>query len=275
MNISNQEIKDLYSIQKDGSAWSLRISIENPQLAYHYRYYKALRDEDILLELEISGFRHDDHNPKAIEFRDGVGVPSLVRLLMASDDSQGGRRIRKVQLIPRFQLPETGAVSALEEPSESLAGPDWGGRYNADAGLWTDWTFEPGQWNDCGKTDDRWRQFLCILEDLGMDCVGFIVACVLGGLVIMVILALMCWRLFKISRKSFREKEKRQEERDALLLSGDEDLDELSLKDEEEKAIARALSSNPPIVAEENEDEIDNSGDWRFGPFQQNLGDGV
>ncbi len=72
-----------------------------------------------------------------------------------------------------------------------LAGPDWGCCRNVGAGNWTDWTFKPGEWNDCGRKDEHWRQLLRKVEDMGKNMTGLIIIFALGGVFLLLIMELM------------------------------------------------------------------------------------
>ena len=181
-----------------------------------------------MLEFKVAGMWHQDHKPNEIHFCDGIGPSSSVRLLLKA--YEGHRWIEAIELVPLNQPSRIQSLPANNEDSGGIAEPDWGGRHDMDAGLWIDWTYEPGEWNDCGRRDDYWRQCLCRMEDVGMNYAGFIVTCVLLGVIVFVVFGFVCWRYCCLSQMSPRTRDRDHEERDALLLAGDEDLDEDDLE---------------------------------------------
>jgi len=150
------------------------------ELEYRYLDYKAVSEGDVLLEFRVQGVRYDSWDNA---FEGGGGVGSVVRVRMSRNNPEEQRRIEATELVPSDDAPnKSHGVPGIDNGGKkSLAGSDWGGRRDVSAGIWADWTFIPEEWNDYGRKDEHWRQFLCRLEDLGMNLTGFIVTCVLLG----------------------------------------------------------------------------------------------
>lgn len=256
------------------------------ELGYRYLNYRAVSEDDILLEFRVEGLRYDGMD---IEFEDGFGAEKMVRVRMSATTEKKESRIEEVELVPVEDLSE-GIVDDTDETDEkdekdkgdgrdkrSLAGLDWGGRRDMNAGNWTDWTFKPGEWNDCGRRDERFRQLLCKLEDLGMNLAGFIVICVLLTISAILLLGFLGWGLTRYLQKRALEGENKGE-MDALLLSGDEDLNDDAFEKEAE-AVGRGMPTevqSPTAGADERVDGSDDDGDDDvFGQYEHNIGNVV
>lgn len=127
---------------------------------------KAVSAEDMLLGLRVEGLRFDESD---FEFEDGSGLERLVRVWVSTDKPEGERRVEGIELVS-INTDAQDAVSDVtgvdEESKKPLAGPDWDRRRDMGAENWTAWTFKPGEWNDCGRKDEHWRQLLCKVKDM-------------------------------------------------------------------------------------------------------------
>ena len=101
-------------------------------------------------------------------------------------------------------------------------------------------SFKPGEWNDCGRKDEWGRQMMCSVDDLkARSLVGFVLLLVLVAISLICILIAVVsvlWLGVRFVRGRNKEEVVTAEgETDALLLSGDEELEE----EEEEKEVER------------------------------------
>lgn len=154
----------------------LRTAIGKAELGYRYLDYKAVSRHDVMLEFRIEGMRYDGVDVD-VEFGEGVGVEWMVRVRVWMSDANPAeeRRIEGVELVPVEASGDAyGCAGAEQGGNVSLAGLDWGGRRDLDGGYWTGCTFKPGEWNECGRRDDRWSQISSHLEHSGMGLAGLV-----------------------------------------------------------------------------------------------------
>jgi len=225
------------------------------ELAYNYNYILYHTPENgrewlTLIEFEITGMRHELHDPKDINFKgDWVqGIRDKMRMLISYDNPKEETTIEVLELMPRDA--EKGYV-----PSEgSIASSSWGGRMPSIAeDLYTmNRSYKPGDWNECGPKNDQWRQNLCGIEDftewlkndVGMDphviLTLFVVLCIIVG----VMLAFALWKFYRLARGQLATWDQRAEESDGEersgLLAGNEELDE------EEKFVSTKAHTSEP-----------------------------
>ena len=143
------------------------------ELAYEHTYIAYVLDNPrewlVFLELDITGLRHQSHEPKVITFDEGpeqpFGATKAVRILLSYDNRNEEKKIEVIELVAKESPLETRKDGINEK---SIAGSDWGGRLNTGKSVHT-WTnhvsFRPAEWNDCGRKDERLRQVLCKVED--------------------------------------------------------------------------------------------------------------
>ncbi len=117
----------------------------------------AVSAEDMLLELRVEGLRFDESD---FELEDGSWPERMVMVWMSTDNPEGERRVEGIELVSINTDAQDAASDVTgfgEESNKPLVGPDWGGLRDMGAENWTDWTFKPGEWNDCGRKDEHWR----------------------------------------------------------------------------------------------------------------------
>ena len=286
-NISQKEFNARYSTSRYQDD---RTNGASFQLAYnHLAYPPAVDPKDILLELQITGLRHEHHTPEDIKLtsewaENGVirGIKSTVRLVLNDDNPMEEKRIVALEMVPKdnrtniANSEQTGKTRMNGE--KSIAGPDWGGRLDLDAGppriYWISWaTFQPREWNDCGRKDDLLRQFSCKIEDWEAEyrkavIVTLIALSMLGGVLALGLLAFLSWRLGTSLWRQGNGAMKMEEEREGLLLVGNEELGE-----EEDKVmhsiVPAGAAATSAVGDHDTADEM--SDDGRFGPFEHNI----
>ena len=258
---------------------------------------------EAFIEFEITGLRHEEHLPKDIPFsgstsypeKDGVvpGVNSVVRVIVGYTGYHK-MTIKAVELMPKEnnaklageEMKPQRKAAALEE-DKSITTPTWGGRLrdiNGPDGKdmhTTHTSFKPGEWNDCGRKDERGRQIMCKLENIGDKFYDFwtsspvlsrlslvLVGIVLNGLFIL--LLFVSW----LAIRSLRGKKVGNgnevtiaREDDALLLFGDEELEDEEEKAKKEVEVIEALSRSIHTLEEEDSQQ--------FGPYEQNTGNNI
>lgn len=254
-NITQLDLDSLYPLapfDRDDRPYGLQM--ESFHLAYEYVSYKSIGG-NILLEFRVDGLRKKGRGSHVTEGR----TTSMVRIVMNTNNPEGQWKIDIIQLVPNIPVMDAAGAQS-ESHGDSIAGPDWGGRrdMNADE-LWTDWVFKPEEWNDCGRKDHPWRQFLCKVEDLGLNLAGFIVVCVIVVLMLVALLGLTGLLLWKHWQRKAEEASSEEEETGPLLTATKEDLDHGPEKIEE----VLVSIEEPEEVVEE------------FGPFEHNVGDAV
>lgn len=240
---------------------------------------------EVLIELEITGLRHEEHVPKDIPFIgnevDGrtegsiPGVTSILRLVL---EYTGLRemRIATWELMPKESIAKSASVEiealrkAVELKGEkSIATANWGGRLRDINGpdgkdMYTDHvSFQPGEWNDCGRKGEWGRQIMCKLVDfqawspIFFMTLAIIVAMMFIRMFVMVVYA--SWLAIRIMRgEKTGELVTTNGEGDAFLLLGDEELEY-----EEEKV--DKVKATRTLMNEQKDSE-------QFGPYQHNLG---
>ena len=275
------------------------------ELAYEYNAVTYAPGREVwkweaFIEFEITGLRHEEHLPKDIPFssstsypeKEGAvpGVNSVVRVIVGYT-GYNEMTIKAVELMPKennakLEGEEMGLQrnAAALEGDESITTPTWGGRLRDINGpdgkdMHTiHASFKPGEWNDCGRKDERGRQIMCKLENIGNRFYDFwtsspvlarlslvLVGIVLNGLFIFLLfvswLAIRSLRGQKVGNGNVVMVAR---EDDNLLLFGDEELEDEEEKAKKEVKIIQALSGS--IHTEEQEDS------QQFGPYEQNTG---
>lgn len=272
------------------------IPIRQFELAYKfeavtYAPKDRVQEWEALIEFEITGLRHEEHVPKDIQFfsdqpnqelEGGVtGVTSVVRIVLGYTKSEE-MIITALELMPKDTMPEfvgkeieaplRKAVEGEEEKSITTA--NWGGRLRDINGpdgkdMFTDHvSFDPGEWNDCGRKDDCGRQIMCKLDDLkAWSPVAFVMSLTLLGCVLVGLFTSMMfvsWLAIRFLRgQKSGEVVTSMGENDALLLIGNEEFDEEEEKTEKEIIAARTLSQAVHAGVQEDSQQ--------FGPFQHNI----
>ena len=228
------------------------------ELAYEYDMVTyapkdRTREWEVLIQFEITGLRHEDHRPRDIPFfgsgvderKEGTipGVTSVIRLAVGYTETEE-MEISALELMPKAGMerfaPE--AVEALRKAAEvkgneSITTTNWGGRLRDINGpdgkdMYTEHvSFKPGEWNDCGRKDEWGRQMMCSVDDLKeRSPVGFVLSLILVAkslLCILIAVVSGVWLGARFLRgRKFEEVVTAEGERDALLLSGDEELEE-------------------------------------------------
>ncbi len=234
------------------------------ELAYEYDMVTyapkdKVREWEVLVEFEITGLRHEEHVPKDILFSEsGVdkgiqgtipGVTSVIRVVLGYTESEE-MEITALELMAKDGTAKVASkeVEALRKAAalkgeKSITIPNWGGRLHKLSGLdakdiYTDHvSFKPGDWNDCGRKDEWGRQIMCKVDDLkAWSLTVFVmslilVVTVLVGMVILIVFASR-WaiRILRGNKLGVTA----DGENDALLLFGDEELEEEDEKEEQE-----------------------------------------
>ena len=234
-------------------------SLDTPQewptyeLVYTHLYMTVQNHSNInsspcFLELNITGLRHKAHSP----FSTAVDHSSSHRALepmhtvrIVYNNEQKILAIELGQTDNTTYKARTGPQSQSMFKGKSILGSDWGGFLSKPADFKTLTEFDPGEWDDCGRKDDYWRQLCCKLDDWGTwaryfgrddgALIMFITGAVLlslasGGLLLW--LSWMAWRGVKMMQDlNKNEMDENEGERDKLLLEDDEDLEEAKLND--------------------------------------------
>lgn len=232
------------------------------ELAYEYDMVTyapkdRVRDWEVLIQFEITGLSHEEHTPKDIPFLASgddnrikgtvPGVTSIVRLVLGYTDLEE-MIITALELMPKDGMAQFASekTEALGETADSNGGKsittaNWGGRLRDINGpdgkdMYTEHvSFKPGDWDDCGRKDEWGRQMMCKVDDIkAWSPVVFVMSLILlaVSLVGMLIsIVFVFWLAVRFLRgKKSGEIAKAGEETDALLLFGDEELEQ-----EEEK----------------------------------------
>lgn len=231
---------------------------------------------EVLIQFDITGLRHEEHVPKDIPFlgsgddggREGTvpGVTGIVRLALGYTAFKE-MEINALELMPKeLMAPFAGKeIEALRKAAElkgdkSITTANWGGRLRDINGpdgkdMYTEHvSFKPGEWNDCGK--DEWgRQILCAVDDFRTwSPVMFVMSLVLMAAVMVVVFVLVVfvsWFAIRFLRgQKTGEVVMAQGENDALLLFGDEELEE-----EEEKTKEAMATQNLHQIAHAGDQE--------------------
>ena len=258
---------------------------------------------EAFIEFEITGLRHEEHVPKDIPFssstsyseKEGAvpGVNSVVRVIVGYT-GYNEMTIKAVELMPKGnnaklegEETEPQRQAAALEGDESITTPTWGGRLRDINGpdgkdMHTmHASFKPGECNDCGRKDERGRQIMCKLQNIGNKFDDFwtsspvlsrlslvLVGIVLNGLFIFLLfvswLALQSLRGQKVGNGNGNMVAR---EDDALLLFGDEELEDEEEKAKKEVEVIEALSRSIHTVEQEDSQH--------FGPYEQNTGDNI
>ena len=235
------------------------------ELAYEYNMVTyapkdRTREWEVLIQFEITGLRHEEHRPRDIPFfgsggdeRKGgtiPGVTSIVRLVVGYTELEE-MEISALELMPKDGMERFApkAIEALRKAAEmkgneSITTTNWGGRLRDINGpdgkdMYTEHvSFKPGEWNDCGRKDEWGRQMMCCVDDpKARSPVGFVLSLILVAISLLCILIAVVsgvWLGVRILRgRKYEEVVTAEGETDALLLSGDEELEE------EEKEVER------------------------------------
>lgn len=249
---------------------------------------------EVLIEFEITGLRHEEHVSKDIPFYGrGVdkevegavpGVTSIVRVVLHYT-AFGEKKIKALELMPKEGMSEYAGkeIEALRKAAElkgekSITTADWGGMLRDINGpdgkdMYTEHaSFQPGEWNDCGRKHDWGMQIMCKVDEFReWSSVAFLLslillAVVLVGLFISTVFVL--WLAIRFLRGRKIEKvTAAQGETDALLLFGDEELE----KAEEEKAKGEEATATQTLTRSAYDGEWKDS--QHYGPYQHNTGD--
>ena len=290
------------TLQREENNNGYGMPVRQFELAYEFNAVTYAPGREVwkweaFIEFEITGLRHEEHAPKDIPFssstsypeKEGAvpGVNSVVRVIVGYT-GYNKMIIKTVGLMPKEnnakiegdEMEPQRNAAALEE-DESITTPTWGGRLrdiNGPDMHTMHASFKPGEWNDCGRKDEWGRQIMCKLENVGNKFDDFwtsspmlarlslvLVGIVLNGLFIFLLfvswLAIRSLRGQKVGKGPVISVAR---ENDALLLFGDEELE-----DEEEKAnkgveAIEAVSRSIHTVEEEDSQQ--------FGPYEQNTG---
>ena len=235
------------------------------ELAYEYDMVTyapkdRAREWEVLIQFEITGLRHEEHRPRDIPFfGSGVderkggtvpGVTSVVRLIVGYTEVEE-MEISALELMPKDGMDRFAptAIEALRKAAEvkgdeSITTANWGGRLRDINGpdgkdMYTEHvSFKPGEWNDCGRKDEWGRQMMCSVDDLkARSPVGFVLSLMLAAISLLCILIAVVSGVWLGVRfllgRNYEEVATAEGETDALLLSGDEELEE------EEKEVER------------------------------------
>ena len=178
-------------------------------------------------------------------------MTSVVRLVLGYTDREE-MIITALELMPKEGMSQFASekVEALRKAAElngekGITTANWGGRLRDINGaegkdMYTDHvSFKPGDWNDCGRKDEWGRQMMGKADDFkAWSPVVFVMAIIVVpiSLVGMLISAMfVSWLVVRSLRgKKNGEIVKTGEEADALLLFGDEELEEEEAKVEKE-----------------------------------------
>lgn len=246
------------TLQREENAVGYGMPLRQFELAYEcdmvtYAPKDRVREWEVLIQFEITGLRHEEHRPRDIPFfgsgldeRKGgtvPGVTSVVRLVLGYTELED-MEISALELMPKDGMdrfaPE--AVDALRRAAEvkgeeSITTTNWGGRLHDRNGpdgkdMYSEHvSFKPEEWNDCGRKDEWGRQMMCSVDDLKeRSPVEFVLSLILVTISLLGILIAVVsgvWLGVRFLRGRNNEVVVTAEgETDALLLSGDEDLEE-------------------------------------------------
>ena len=211
------------------------------QLAYEYTGIDYMPGDDskdwlAVLELQTTGLRSGPTNRQVTGCAETPQGPRAVilkiRIWLSYDNEHMEKRIEAIKLIP---IPQKRGDKGIAE-----------GRFdiNDNKHVWvTRASFQPQEWNDCGRKDDKMRQVMCKVEDftdrlkIYLDphiiLTLFVVLCIIVfvGLCGLVWLSWRAIRSAWMRRRSMtirptsRSESSKAVER-APLLNGDEDLEE-------------------------------------------------
>ena len=293
------------TLQREENNNGYGMPVRQFELAYEFNAVTYAPGREVwkweaFIEFEITGLRHEEHVPKDIPFSTSTSIPenedavpgvnSVVRVIVGYT-GHNKMTIKAVELMPKKNNAKVAGeemelqrkVAALKG-DESITTPSWGGRLRDINGLdgkdmyITHALFKPGEWNDCGRKDERVRQVMCKLENIGNKLNDFwtsspvlsrfslvLVGIVLNGLFISLLfvswLAIRSLRGQKVGNGNVVTIER---EDDSLLLFGDEELEDEEEKAKKEVKMTQALGRS--IHTEEHEDS------QQFGPYEQNTG---
>ena len=265
------------------------------ELAYAYDVVTyaprdRVREWQAFIEFEITGLRHEERAPRDVAFFGGEvgkgtegavpGVTGVVRLVLGRPAFRDVT-IEALELMPKEMMAEfAGAeIESLREAARSkgdrsITTANWGGRLRDVNGpdgeyMYTQHvSFRPGEWNDCGKKDERGRQTMCKLNDFRIRSPALFVISLTFAAVVLVRMFVLSVFVSWLAVRFLRGREPEgpvtaKGENDALLLLGDEELE-----DEEEKT-ERAVATQTFDRAVFTGEQKDNQ---EFGPYQQNTG---
>ena len=265
---------------------------------------------EVLIQFEITGLRHEQHGPRKdipffssrssingiddddekrrrIEEEKGngavPGVTSIVRLVLGYTDFEE-MRIMALELMPKDNMAPFASeqIEALRKAAalkgeKSITTKDWGGRlHNVNGPDGKDMyvehvSFQPGEWNDCGRKDEWGRQTMCKLWDFAEDFP--VLLRVLLVLVVMFLVGLfvgtvfVCWIAIRLVRgRRTEEMVTVKGEDDALLLFGDEELEEEIDDEKEGRGMVATQTLDQGVQVNDHKDS------QHFGPYQHNVG---
>lgn len=254
------------TLQREENNIGYGMPIRQFELAYEYDMVTyapkdRVREWEVLIQFEITGLRREEHRPKDIPFLasghdnriEGTvpGVTSVVRLVLGYTDREE-MIITALELMPKEGMSQfaSESVEALREAAElkgenGITTENWGGRLRDINGaegkdMYTDHvSFKPGDWNDCGRKDEWGRQMMCKADDFKVwSPVVFVMAIIVvpislvGMLISTLFVSWLAVRSLRVKKNG--EIVKTGEEADALLLFGDEELEEEEAKVEKE-----------------------------------------
>lgn len=250
------------TLQREENGIGYGMPIRQFELAYDcnvIRYtpgpYDRVPEWQVLIQFDITGLRHEEHEPKDIPFfgsKDGKrvegtvpGVTSVIRLVLGYTDSKE-MIITALELMPKDGMAQFASeeIEALHETAglkgaKSITTADWGGRLRDINGpdgehmYSKNVSFKREYRNDCGGTDDRGRLKLCNWDDyveyfsfLDKLIGAFVVSCCLS--IPLTALCLCCCYDRDQRRRScwkFAKAIDAEGENDASSLVKDEDLE--------------------------------------------------
>lgn len=241
-------------------------------------------EREVLIEFEITGLRHEEHVPKDIPFPRGgsfeetkgvvLGVTSVVRMVLKYTSYEESS-IEALELMPKEAMAKVAPeeIEALRKAIElrgdkSITNPTWGGRLRDINGpdMFTEHvSFKPGEWNDCGRKDEWGRQIMCKVDDLKAWSPVILVMSIILVAVVLVAMLLTVVFVSWLAIRSLRGQKAEEVvtikgEDDALLLFGDEELEQENEKTKREIITSQTLDR----TGEQQDSE-------HFGPYQHNI----
>ena len=253
------------TLQREEDVVGYGMPLRQFEVAYEYDMVTyapkdRAREWEVLIQFKITGLRHEEHRPRDIPFfgsgvderNEGTvpGVTSVVRLIVGYTEVEE-MEISALELMPqdgmdRFAPTASEALrKAAEVPrDDSTTTTNWPPRLRDINGpdgkdMYTEHvSFQPGEWNDCGRKDEWGRQMMCSVDDLkARSLVGFVLSLILAAISLLCILIAVVSGVWLGVRfllgRNYEEVATAEGETDALLLSGDEELEE------EEKEVER------------------------------------
>ena len=221
------------------------------ELVYTHQYMTIINQTNVysshcFLEFNVTGLRHSALGQNKVSFDSSnghrtLGTAHTVRIVYSSEERILAIELGKIDNTTYGVGSSTSSQSTHKE--NSILSPDWGGLLYKPGEFITFTEFDPGEWNDCGRRDDYWRQFCCKLDDWGTwaqyfgrddgATITFILGATLLGLASSVLLSGLSWMAWRRTRQMQGQKKEEtaqyEEEGDKLLLEGTESLEEAKL----------------------------------------------